>query len=147
MVAVSAMLIMLGMLSLLYAGISIKDMGISIPVIFVSSAIGYAAQSGLITQDGFINLLLIAYMVLTVIAVALSFLSVFMIITRRRAGVTAGIVSAMIAAVMGIVMIIAVFIAGNKIGITLAPSVWLWLSVPINLLSAVFLFIEGDDIV
>ena len=144
------MLIMLGTLSFVCAGISVKadfmgtSLGLSIPVISASSVVG------LVAQGGFVNFLFIAYMVLTVAAVIMSFLSVFMIITRRRAGVAAGLLSTVISAVMGIVMIIAVFVVNSKYGsevMSLVPSVWMWISVPVNLLGAVFLFIEGDDIV
>lgn len=141
---------MLGTLSLMCAGISAKasfmgtSVGLSIPVVSASSVIG------LVASGGFVNFLLIVYVALTAAAVVLSVAAVFMIITRRNAGVTAGLISSLTAAVMGIVMIIAVFVVNAKYGgsaLSLAPSVWMWLSVPINILSAVFLFIEKDDIV
>ena len=150
MVASAVVLIMLGTLSFVCAGISVKtdfmgmSVGLSIPVISASSVIG------LISQGGFVNFLLIAYIVLTVAAVLMSFVSVFMIIIRNRVGVTAGLISTAISAIMSIVMIIAVFVVNSKYGnsaLSLAPSVWMWISAPVNLLGAVFLFIEGDDIV
>ncbi len=150
MVAAASVLIMLGMLSLMCAGVSAKgnfmgtSLGLSIPVMSASSVIG------LVASGGFVKFLLIAYIVLTVLTAVLAFAAVFMIVSRRSAGVTAGLVSSLTAAVMGIIMIIAMFVVNGKYGsssLTIAPSVWMWLSVPINILSAVFLFIEKDDIV
>ena len=150
MVAAASVLLMLGMLSLMCAGVSAKgnfmgtSLGLSIPVISASSVIG------LVASDGFVKILLVAYIVLTSITVVLSFAAVFMIVSRRSAGVTAGLVSSLTAGVMGIIMIITIFVVNGKYGnsaMSVAPSVWMWLSVPINILSAVFLFIEKDDIV
>ena len=150
LVAAAAVLLTFGMLSFLCAGISVKaefmgtSLGLSIPVISASSLMGIVANGGLV------NFLFIAYIVLTVAAVLMSFLAVFMIIIRNRKGVVAGLLSTGISAVMSIVMIIAVFVANSKYGssaMSFVPSAWMWISVPVNLLGAVFLFIEGDDIV
>ncbi len=150
MVAVAAVLLMFGMLSLMSSGISAKveimgaSLTLTVPVISASSLLGYIAAGGIV------KFLLIMYVVLTVIAVAAAFLAVFMIITRRSAGVAAGLVSSVLSAVMSIVMVITILVVNGKYGnsaLTVMPSVWLWLSVPANILSAIFLFIEKVDIV
>ncbi len=150
LVAAAATLIMLGVLSLMCAGISIKaelmgtSVRLSLPVISASSVVG------LVVQGGFVKLLPGLYIALCAAAVIAAFISVFMIITRRRSGVTIGLIAALVSAVMGIAMIIAVFVINGKYGgeaLSLAPSLWMWVSVPVNILSALFLFIENDDIV
>ena len=150
LVGAAAVLIMLGALALLFAGISVKaelmgtSVKLSLPVISASSVVG------LVVQGGFVKVLPILYDVLCAAAVIAAFVSVFMIITRRSLGVTIGLIAALVSAVMGIAMIIAVFVINGKYGgeaLSLAPSVWMWVSVPVNILSALFLFIENDDIV
>ena len=150
MVGAAAVLLMFGAMSLLCAGISAKlnfmgtSLGLSVPVTSASSVIG------LVSSGGFVKFLIIAYIVLTVAVVLMSFAAVFMIITRRRAGAAAGLISSAVSAVMGIVMIIAIFVVNGKYGnsaLSVLPSVWMWISVPANILCALFLFVEKDDII
>lgn len=148
--AASAVLLMFSAISLLCAGISVKaemlggSIKMSIPIISTSSVIS------LMTNSSMVKLLIGAYICLTVIIVVFFAAAVFMIITRKEKGAFAGIIGNIAAALIGIIAIIAVFAVNGKDGgeaLKTMPSLWLWIEVPINIISCAFLFIEKDDVV
>lgn len=148
--AAAAVLLMFSAISLLCAGISVKaemlggSIKMSIPVISTSSVIS------LMTNSSMVKFLVGAYICLTVIIIVFFAAALFMIITRKEKGAFAGIIGNIAAALIGIIAIIAVFAVNGKYGseaLKTMPSLWLWLEVPINIISCAFLFIEKDDVV
>ena len=148
--AFSAILLMFSAISFLMSGISVKAEALgstikaSIPVLSASSVVGLIADSGML------KFLFGAYIVFSVIIILLLTVSMYFIIIRKKTGTLAGVIANGIATLFGIIVIISAFVINSKYGgsaFTISPSIWLWLSVPINIASCVFILMKKDDIV
>ena len=148
--AFSALLIMFSAVSFLMSGIAVKAEALgstikaAVPVLSASSVVGLIADSGML------KFLFGAYLVFAVVIVLLLTVSMYFIIIRKKAGTLAGVIGNGLAALFGIIIIITAFVINGKYGgstFTISPSVWLWLSVPINIASCVFILLKKDDIV
>lgn len=148
--AFSALFIMFSAISFLLSGIAVKAEALgstikaSIPVLSASSVVGLIADSGML------KFLFGAYIVFAVVIVLMLTVSMYFIIIRKKTGILAGVIGNALAALFGIIIIITSFVINSKYGgsaFAISPSVWLWLNVPINIASAVFILLKKDDIV
>lgn len=148
--AFSALLLMFSAVSFLMSGIAVKaealgsTIRVSVPVLSASSVVGLIADSGML------KFLFGAYMVFSVAIIILLACSMYFIIIRKKTGTLAGVIGNGLAALFGIIIIITAFVINGKYGnsaLALSPSLWLWLSVPINVVSCVFILMKKDDIV
>lgn len=146
----SVLFLMFSAISFLLSGIAVRAeafgsaIKVSVPVISASSVVSIIANSGMI------KFLFGAYMVFSVVIVILLAVAVYFIIIRKQTGTLAGMIGNALSALFGIIVFITAFVINSKYGsdaFTLSPSLWLWLSIPINILSCVFILLKKDDIV
>ena len=161
-----AVIALLGIMSVVCSSLAVKSGGdgVSIPFMSVtallgnlSSAAGNAAgmvgMLGLDLSDLGESLAgplagMIIYTVFAVICIIMYAFSSVLILKKNPVGIVMGMAVGALTILLSVIMIIAMLVVNAKLdspGVTLAPSAWTWLAIPIGVLYALLCAVKNRE--
>ncbi len=164
--AVMAVIALLGIMSVVCSSLAVKSGGdgVSIPFMSVTALLGnFSSAAG--NAAGIVGMLgldlsdlgeslagplagMIIYTVFAVICIILYALSAMLILRKNYEGIVIGLAAGALTILLSVIMIIAMLVANAKLdspGVTLAPSVWTWLAIPIGVLYALLCAVKNRE--
>ena len=164
--AVMAVTALLGIMSVVCSSLSVKSggSGVSIPFMSVTALLGnFSSAAG--NAAGMVGMLgldlsdlgeslagplagMIIYTVFAVICIIMYAFSSVMILKKNPVGTVMGMAAGALTILLSVIMIIAMFVANAKLDIpnvTLAPSAWTWLAIPVGVLYALLCAVKNRE--